>query len=487
MKIGNFVTILATLGSSLAALHCSSAGASAGDTFRPSTSGGASAQTGKTQSGGASVVLGLGGSTSGSTGVNLDDSPFNCKGLQCQMKACPSMGTTSISGRVFDPSGTLPLYNVMVYVPNAPLTPLKEGAGCECEVNGEPIASALTDTNGNFVLKNAPVGQNIPLVIQIGKWRRLFSVPTVNACVDTVVPMGTLRLPARRTEGDMPKIALSTGAADALECLLRKLGIDPSEMTNPDGPGRVNYFAGHDGSNKYAPSMNGGAAFPSSSTLWASVDSLRRYDVVLLSCEGGEFLEEKTQGMKPMADYANLGGRVFASHWHQVWLKENPAFPYQVAQYTSQADITNIAASVVTTFPKGQALAEWLVNVQATPMPGTINLTNAQYTVVRENPLYAQRWIAASSPASVQYLSANTPLGAAPAQQCGRLVLSDLHVAGGAAVSAGNDTSSPSIAFPTGCVTTSLSPQEKVLAFMLFDITACLIPDDKRPEPPPVR
>lgn len=429
--------------------------------------------------------------SSGGTEVFNDPDLFNdpelgCNEPSCAPSQCPSGGTTSISGTVYAPSGELPLYNVMVYVPSAPLAPFSEGVTCACEISGEPIASAITDTEGRFVIPNVPAGTDVPLVIQVGKWRRQFTVDSVEECGETAVPDQTLRLPARQAEGDIPRIALTTGNADAMECLIRKLGIDSSEIGNPGDPGRINYFYGREGTDKYADGMNGGADFPSAENLWSSVESLSQYDVVLLSCEGEREHDENKPdaAFAAMHEYTNLGGRVFASHWHQLWLQRGPApFP-DIATFVDEDDINEITANVETSFPKGAALADWLVNVGASKERGLIDLTGTQHTLVRENPTYAQRWISTNNPETVQYVSANTPFGAPAEQQCGRVVLSDIHVTG--SEKEGRDVSSDDLAFPDGCTTSDLSPQEKVLAYMLFDISGCIVPDNLPPTPPTI-
>jgi hypothetical protein len=418
-----------------------------------------------------------------STGFT-DARPIRRRGLLEKQVACPGGGTTSVSGTVYIPSGQLPLYNVMVYVPDADLRPFTPGASCNCEITGEPIASALTDASGHFVIENVPVGTDIPLVIQVGDWRREFNIGNVDACADHAVADQTLRLPSRQSEGDIPKIAVATGHADALECLVRKLGVDESEFSGEDGPGRVTLFAGG-GTDRYA-SLNGGAWFPSAESLWKDVEALTRYDVVLMSCDGREDdLENKNaRSINAMADYLNLGGRVFGSHFQNMWFKHGPAPFSSLASFESQRDLGSVSGQVVTSFPKGQALSEWLVNAGATQAAGQVAIAGAQHSIVAENPEYTQRWIATDAPEpSVQYVSANTPLGASDAEQCGRLVLSDIHVSPGGLQ---DDISTRGELFPEGCVTSELTPQEAVLAFMLFDLSGCVVPDDQVPVAPPV-
>jgi len=429
-------------------------------------------------SGGDPSGQGGSGTGSGSGGeIFPSGTGSSCTGLQCQQVACSGGAKTTVSGTVYDPAGKTPLYNVVVYVPNAPLDPLVDGASCDkCgNLSGDPIVTAITDTEGKFVLEDVPVGDDIPLVIQIGKWRRELTLPAVAECTDNpVTDVESTSLPSNQSEGHIPKMALTTGGADPLECLLRKIGIEDSEFTPETGTGRVNLFYGTDGSQRYASSLNGGAQFTDAQQFWGATATLMSYDLVLLACEAGQHPGTKpAAALTAMVDYTNAGGRVFASHWHNYWLEAGPMPWPTTANFNHQEDLANPFTAIIdTTFPKGQALSEWLVNVGASTTAGELSIKEAQHTVDTVNAPLSQQWVYSNSPQSVQYFTFNTPPDAAEDQQCGRVVFSDIHVSSGDQV--GQD-------FPSGCITSDLSPQEKALLFMLFDLSSCIQPDDDPP------
>jgi hypothetical protein len=434
-----------------------------------------------------------------------------CVGLECQQTPCEGAAETTVSGTVFDPAGKVPVYNATVYVPNAPLAAIPEGAStcdrCDAAVSGKPIAITATDTSGHFTLKNVPVGDKVPLVIQIGKWRRKVEIPAVARCTDTAVDAAITRLPRNRTEGDIPRIALTTGGADPLQCLLRKIGLDDAEFGVAGSESRVHLYAGggftsgtpKPASKQFAASLNGGASFGSAETFWSDVANLKKYDVVLLSCEGDE--NETTAGSaKPstakqaLYDYAKGGGRVFASHYHEVWLRKSPenlvkgvaswADPEKPPPATGNPATTAVNADISGTFPKAIAMKDWLTK-QGALSGGKLPIFDARHNVdaVGSNAL---DWISALNPnasngPAVQYMTFNTPVGAAEDAVCGRVVFSNLHVGAGTQAGLSDD---PQAAFPTGCQTQDLSAQQKALEFMLFDLSSCIQKDDAAIQPP---
>src|SRR6185436_16111637 len=167
-------------------------------------------------------------------------STINCPPEGCMMADCAPGTTTSIRGKVFDPAGKVPLYNVIVYNPSGNLDPIPEGVQCgDCDgkASGDPVAATLTDAAGDFELRDVLVrpDSTVDIVTQIGKWRRNLPV-TVTRCTENKIADGTLRLPRNFDEGVLPRIAVTTGHADALECLLLKIGIDPKQFTTVDDP-----------------------------------------------------------------------------------------------------------------------------------------------------------------------------------------------------------------------------------------------------------
>jgi hypothetical protein len=462
----------------------------------------------------------------------LSVGPTQCtgNGWNCKIVQCEGGAKTTVTAKVYDPAGKVPLYDVAVYVPNTTVAAITTGPTCDTcatPVSGDPVASALTDATGQFVMQDVPVGINVPLVIQIGKWRRIISLSEVKACQSNIFDDPSLfRLPANQSEGNLPKIALAVGGADSLECMLRRIGVSDSEFTNPTGKGRVNLITndiyGTASVNAAPTSYTNGDTFPVLSQFFASINSLAdggfvdagvdplgSYDILIVSCQGSQeagraVTSADKQGLKAFVD---SGGRAFLSHYNYSWLRgglivddkdvdpsaEGSAIDLQtkytqtpflpIAVWEDPTALTYApggdgAYAVDMSFPKGSSMASWLFNVQASTTLGSIDLVNVKNPATSIVANVAQRWIYQTS-MGTPYISANTPLeeAANPDQQCGRIVQTGIHVA-----TAAGDTIGPP--FPSGCVSADLTDQEKAMEFLFFDLSSCVTNDQTMPMPP---
>jgi hypothetical protein len=423
-------------------------------------------------------------------------------------------GTTVISGRVFDPAGKNPVHDVYVWVPYTTPSPMPVELTCDCATlytGGLVGPYALTDVTGAFRIDGAPAPRGagrVALVVQLGKWRYQTTVP-VTCGQENKIPDGSLRLPQGRLgtgvpfAGDLPNIAVSTGGADTLECLLTRIGVAESEYgAGAGGAGHVHIFQGSPPGCAPAPA----GAPQSSAALWDTPAHLASYDAVLLSCEGAPTTNANAPALY---SYGQMGGRVFASHYHYQWFLD-PPFPGTglATWFTSNSNqVINPAYALVQTtlrngtpFRDGALMQSWLQNVGALDGTHALEVYQAHHSadVGYVNFPTSVSWIDfdptrstllatggphdALSTNSTLYFSYDPVMGTIQ-HTCGRFVYSELHIGGNAGdygVAPGNSISECGRTdVPSGCnATGNLSAQEKALEFMLFDLTTvtCLSP-----------
>ncbi len=387
-----------------------------------------------------------------------------CIGLACEQQSCPGNGTTSVNGVVYAPNGTDPLPNVTVYVPNDTVQPFTPGVSCPISgspPSGSPLVGTITDVHGKFTLVDMPVGANIPIVAVSGRWRVQSTVNTV-ACSNTTM---ILSMPQNHTQGDIPLIAIATGSADQVECVLLKMGISQSEFTDPGLGGRINLYGG--GASGTGVTLDSGT--PTQASLMGTSSTLNQYDVLMLPCEGSEINKPDAE-LQNLITFANSGGRIYTSHFGYSWMYNNPPFN-GVANWIGGTASNSVTpdpgvATVDTSFTAGLTLAQWLQlpAIGATTTEGQMTISTLRKDT---NGVIAptQSWLTLNNPTydnPVMQFVFDTPIGAT--NQCGRVLYNEYHVE--------NSSIIAGTTFPHECNTSAaMTPQEKLLEYMLFELT----------------
>ena len=412
------------------------------------------------QCGTCSGTLICGGQSPGVCGTGL-----TCTNLCKKQVACDGGTPTTVTGRVV--AGTIAAYgtpdpvpNVLVYVPNAPLQPFTPGVSCGCPAaTGDPLVWTTTAVDGTFKLTNVPVGSNIPVVIQLGRWRREVVFNVTAPCASAAV--GDIHMPRTKIDGvgnqaDIPFTALSTGGVDSIECVLLKMGVDQTEFTNAGGTGRIQLYYGN-GSN---------AAAPAESTLTSSAATLALYDQVLFPCWGGEVIKNAPDLANVVA-YTTAGGRMFATHFSYTWLFQNTPFN-QTATWTANAGSFNSdVGQINTTFARGATFGQWMALVGAAAgTPPTFPITSPRNDFVTPVAPALTYVNATQNGTFPLHYTFDTPWNQTPT--CGRVVYSDFHV---------SDVGGGGLDFPAECPAGAMNPQEKALEYMIWDLAQCLGPN----------
>ena len=244
--------------------------------------------------------------------VNNDAMP-PCQGLSCQVDRCPAGQETRVRGVVTVPNGRDPLRQAVVYVPQSgALTPISPELRCElCSdpIAGRAVTFAYSGADGRFELRGVPSGNTVPIVVQKGRFRRLFQA-RVSPCAVNELPADAVHLSRSQAEGELPKMAVAAGDHDAIECVLSHVGVSLSEFTTPERGGAVHLY---DNQKPGTPTLPGQLSIAS---LLRERARLLRYQLVFLNCSGiaySEGLLKEPAVRANLIEFLSRGGRLYGA------------------------------------------------------------------------------------------------------------------------------------------------------------------------------
>lgn len=389
---------------------------------------------------------------------------------------------TTISGSVLAPNAVDPIANAFAYVPisTGQFTP-----GVACDLCGMPVdgagASATTDASGHFMLDISmlPPTSQVSFTVNKGRFRRNTMV-TIQACMDNNIGAPHTVLPGKPGPGDdIPKIAVTTGVKDQLDVVLAAMGLDQNQgfdcfENRKSTTGTLMSPCGN-----RLGAMGGSA--PQLTDLLKNPTMLAQYNILFISCARGKFATLAAGDQQTIStnlhDWAAKGGRVFATDNAYDYIAQ--AFPMDAMFMggNTTVDVANVGVGNVqnpatyTGKVNDTVMAQWLTAVSALKSgSNTMQLTGylTQWSVVQSVPMSTVDEVDATD-AQVQPGGGAAMTGIYPqtikfdvnspnsTQACGRAIFSSYHTVGAT----------------MSIDATQLTPQERILEYLMFEAGAC--------------
>jgi hypothetical protein len=385
---------------------------------------------------------GLGGDDSGfGGGVEAGGPTFGstCKGA-----------STTLTGTVYAPNGTDPLPNIYVYAA-AKVNPFPPGNYCnKCNAPLDDwFAHTQSSTDGTFTLDlgGVPDGSQISFVVNVGRFRKVTQLP-VKACGANTAPKAATTLPGTSADGDIPKIAVSTGNQDHLDQILGVLGI--TEFDCYEG-------------RKTTTSMPTCTPVDTIANLLAktAAKTIDDYHLLFVSCAPNAYATFGTQAMATnTSSFVTAGGRLFTTDMSYDYVAQ--AFPAAITWMGPGGSPQPVGGANVGTAGTYQgnvddaSLKAWLGNFGITSpvsLQGFLNPWSVQASLPKTSTQIVDGTVTTTGGSSDVPLTTQFDVSS-----CGRVIYSSYHTAGGT-VMPGN-----------------LLPQERILEYLMFEVATCVMP-----------
>jgi hypothetical protein len=402
--------------------------------------------------------------------------------------ACPTTGA-EISGVVLAPNGEDPIPGAVVYLTQTAPTPQAEGVSCDrCDLPPGVLAYSTSDTRGRWAfVRGVNASGSFFLVVQKGRFRKV--VPfNVTACAPAMVPSAMTKLPGSRAEGEIPRILVASGTTQAqidrsntedwtyddISRVLRRIGITEFDRSDPCRQATT------------STNVTTTAVCPFGSIL-ADNTRLRRYNVIVAPCgalgfnRSWQVLDNAPNRViaTNVRDWLRLGGRLYTSDTAYGLLARSAPSLVTFAGGTTLSmsrDPANIGAGGSPATPASytgrvndDGLRSWLSDRGSLAMDGSIALTGfiSPWVAIDSVPMTTRVAVDAVvdwfPPSTGERMSAGRRALTVSADYtegggCGRVVFSSYEV---------HDRTASAMA--------PLSPQERVLEYMLFELGGCLV------------
>ncbi len=290
---------------------------------------------------------------------------------------------------------------------------------------------------------------------------------------------------------------------------MRKIGVADSEFTNPGGTGRINLYVGFEGRSSSAlvrdrdarrrqdqrdhadrGRSSSAATRRSPSTTWSSsrarAGSARRPGEYVFNQQTGADVAvvdaradyQRTSSTTPTPAGASSPPTTATSGSSTT---RRSARRRTGASTSTRRSRPNQTGYINTAFPKGLELAEWLQNIGASTTPGQIPINTLRWDInangVNDPPSRSSGCRSRTRPRRrADALHVQHPrrrdAGDHPVRQG---ALRRLPRRGDVTTGLGLDNG---VHFPSECPAGAMTPQEKLLEFMIFDLGSCVAPDE---------